>query len=63
MQAKQHREQAAEMHKTAHDLERVADQLINEAAKLDGRAKASDTEERRSMESLKKFRDKKDIIK
>lgn len=53
--ASQHREQAAGMHKTALELERHAENLVIEAAKLDALAKHSDDEERLSLEKLTKL--------
>ena len=56
LQAKQHRDQANNVHKSAIDLERVATQLDNEATNLERQAKVSDDTEKRAQNIMCKFK-------
>lgn len=56
LQARQHRDQAAKMHLTAIDLERLAGQLEVEASGLERQAKNSDESEKRAKLVMDKIK-------
>lgn len=56
LQGKLHREQAANMHRSAVDLERVATQLDTEAAKLEQQARESDSAESRAQQAMNQLK-------
>jgi len=56
LQGKLHREQAANMHRSAVDLERAATQLDTEAANLEQQAKESDNAESRAQQAMDQFK-------